>query len=402
MENFEITEASRPKVMHLGGDGDYSGVPTYLEQLCLALQHEIDFTIVSDCNTGGYDFAKNNIKLREIKGMRTGLSLWKFMRSLYFLEKEISKSKPDLIWAHPHMSLVMLRILVLLRRLNGRFVPPIAVTYHGLPFGEGYRPLVSALSSLFERWILRVTPEHDLNFLSRGAAECFQKRMGRKALEKHQCNILANCSNLGGMPERQRNENPTLLMIARASYQKNHRVAAQIMASLPDHFQLLLCGAGTDHSKMAHEFEAVQSGLAERVQFLGSMCDVRPLLAQADLLLLTSRYEGMPIAALEAFEAGVPVALSEISGTAEILSHHPMSIGLDRKQPWKTVDEIIDLVEKFRSDPSASEIIHRVWEKHFSHDQWVGNARALLEKMVDNPQTNTTSHRRREFSTGVL
>ena len=370
MEKSEPALATRPNILLLGGDGGYSGVPTFLGQLCAALKDYATFTIISDRNEGGYDFAKDGVTLCEVDGMKTGLSLRRFWRALRALDTQISSGGHDLIWAHARMSLIQLRVLMILRRLRGQPMPRCAVTYHGVPFGPGHRRSFAAVSLLLERIFLTVTSPHQLHFLSTADMEHFTARLGSRALTRHTSAVLPNCSRLGPLPPRTQNSSPTLLMTGRAGHQKNHPAAAQLFAALPESFQLILCGAGTEIHKMAPVFERVQTGLSKRVQFLGPIPDVRTLLAQADVLLLPSRYEGMPIAALEAFEAGLPMALSDIPSMADILAVHPMAVAIDITAPQSAAAEVVELIDHFRRTPKAAEEIQKVFAQHFSYDLW--------------------------------
>ena len=60
--------------------------------------------------------------------------------------------------------------------------------------------------------------------------------------------------------------------------------------------------------------------MAERVRFLGTRCDVPDLLEAADVTVLTSDWEGMPIAVLESLAAGKPVVASDVDGVREALA----------------------------------------------------------------------------------
>ncbi len=58
-------------------------------------------------------------------------------------------------------------------------------------------------------------------------------------------------------------------------------------------------------------------GLGRRVHLLGRRADVRVLLAAADVLVLPSLFEGLPLVVLEAMAARVPVVATDLTGTAE-------------------------------------------------------------------------------------
>jgi glycosyltransferase involved in cell wall biosynthesis len=57
----------------------------------------------------------------------------------------------------------------------------------------------------------------------------------------------------------------------------------------------------------------------ERLQFLGARSDVAELLAAADIFLLTSDREGLPVAMLEAMAAALPVVVPAVGGIAEVV-----------------------------------------------------------------------------------
>lgn len=61
--------------------------------------------------------------------------------------------------------------------------------------------------------------------------------------------------------------------------------------------------------------------LSEEVHFWGNREDVPELLAQSDVFILPSRYEGLPLSLLEAMAARLPVIASNISGSAELVEH---------------------------------------------------------------------------------
>jgi glycosyltransferase involved in cell wall biosynthesis len=60
-------------------------------------------------------------------------------------------------------------------------------------------------------------------------------------------------------------------------------------------------------------------GIAPRVYFAGWRADVPAILAAAEMLVLPSRWEGMPNVVLEAMAAGKPVVVRRVEGTEELL-----------------------------------------------------------------------------------
>ncbi len=116
-----------------------------------------------------------------------------------------------------------------------------------------------------------------------------------------------------------------LLTVARFSRQKDHATLIKalpgVLAAHPSTV-LLLVGRG-------EEMQAVRSlvqelSLNDYVVFAGHRTDVAHLMARADIFVLPSRFEGLPLALLEAMSTGTPVVATNIGGNVEALGHdHP-------------------------------------------------------------------------------
>ena len=90
---------------------------------------------------------------------------------------------------------------------------------------------------------------------------------------------------------------------------------ARINASVPS--LLVMIGDGPD--RVEAEAEARELGVSEWVLFLGKIDAIAPLLAGADLFLLTSDKESFGLSALEALASGVPVIGARAGGLPEFV-----------------------------------------------------------------------------------
>ncbi len=93
--------------------------------------------------------------------------------------------------------------------------------------------------------------------------------------------------------------------------------AAPHFLRLLPHHDLLLVGDGPEAAKLRQL--ADQSGVSERIHFCGWQPQVREILLASDLLVLPSRWEGMPNVLLEAMGAGRPVVCTQAQGVQEVL-----------------------------------------------------------------------------------
>jgi len=108
--------------------------------------------------------------------------------------------------------------------------------------------------------------------------------------------------------------------VGRLNPQKNFAlfldIAAQLAPRFPDlHF--LLAGDGPEEQMLREKASAL--GIANRVTFSGYVADTRLVYLAADVLLMPSRYEGLPMTLLEAMAMGLPVVASKLDGIAEVI-----------------------------------------------------------------------------------
>ena len=99
------------------------------------------------------------------------------------------------------------------------------------------------------------------------------------------------------------------------------RVAVEVLERMP-HAQFLYYGPSSpDQEAYAKSCEDLhrQLGLDERFKFMGSTRDVNGALQAADMLLMTSISEGMPMGILEALAQGRPVVATSVGGVPEVL-----------------------------------------------------------------------------------
>ncbi|MDD4267544.1 MAG: glycosyltransferase [Pirellulaceae bacterium] len=92
--------------------------------------------------------------------------------------------------------------------------------------------------------------------------------------------------------------------------------AVEWLPRLASH-DLLLVGHG--RQRAALERQAVRLGIGGRVRFAGWRPNVAEILAASDLLVLPSRWEGMPNVVLQAMALGLPVLATDVEGTRELL-----------------------------------------------------------------------------------
>jgi glycosyltransferase involved in cell wall biosynthesis len=201
-------------------------------------------------------------------------------------------------------------------QLAGLRRPPLLTTYHGVPHEEvdaaarilHLADLVACVSTdLMEQLAERGIPAERLAVVPNGVPD------PEPIVEE---TMRALDAELG-----LRVATPVVSVVGRLVPQKAHdrflRAATIVHASVPE-AKFLIVGDG----ELRGQTEALASelGLADAVVFTGIRGDATTIIARSDLLVFSSDWEGLSIAALEALARGVPVVSTAVEGTRELLS----------------------------------------------------------------------------------
>ena len=123
--------------------------------------------------------------------------------------------------------------------------------------------------------------------------------------------------------------------------------ADRLLAGDPRRY-LVLAGDGPLRPWVRQQCEQLPGG---RARLLPWQPDVAPLLAGCRLLLLASRYEGMPNVVLEAMAAGRPVACTDVEGAVELLG--PAAVG-QQIVPAGDAEALAAAADRFVSEPQLA------------------------------------------------
>jgi glycosyltransferase involved in cell wall biosynthesis len=370
-----------PHIVLVGGCGLPSGVPRHLLHLAKVLRGRAHVTLLAEADQGGYSQARAlGADHIVVPNLASRLSFRHVIQGWRGLFRALSRNSGDLVWIHARLPVVMGRVALALRLWRPRC--PVFFTLHGLPFGRGHRRMISFISKCLEKLLLRCAPPLHLVFLSPAQVQQMQDHIGATSLRRHHIHVLPNCSDLGTVPPRTTSDAPCLVMTGRAGWQKDYHLATRLFAAMPAQCQLLLCGAGTDSPAFQKDIaRRIPRSAFERITFAGPVHDIGPILAQADLYLSTSRYEGLPIGVLEAYEAGLPIALRDFEGARDLVKHHSFGMILPMQDLSGEAAQILRLIATFQSDlPLHRRAVQSRWAQLWSPDIFEQRVIDLLHK----------------------
>jgi glycosyltransferase involved in cell wall biosynthesis len=254
---------------------------------------------------------------REIRGLRD-------VSALLQLTRLIRAVRPQIVHTHTAKAGTLGRLAAWLCG-----VPIIVHTYHGHVFHGYFSPVKTRVFVAIERWLGRrshrlvtVTPTVRREVLDLGIGRADRFDIVPLGFE------LSSFLGAERMRGRLRAElgidaaAPIVGIVARLAPIKAHErflaVAARVAGAMPE-ATFLIVGDGERRAEL--EALAAQLGLASQTRFLGWRGDLDAVYADLDVVALTSKNEGSPVALIEAMAAARPVVAMRVGGVADVVAH---------------------------------------------------------------------------------
>ncbi|MBI5963251.1 MAG: glycosyltransferase family 4 protein [Chloroflexi bacterium] len=289
------------------------------------------------------DFPIINLKALPENGGAT-VNVVLLVRGLFSLWRLLRKEKIDVIETFTHDSNMLALPVAWLAR-----VPVRIATHHGVI--ENFprwrerihtwlinhnfaQTLVAVSSRIQEQALLEGINSKRVAVIKNGIAPLSLERVNRPEFRKE-----------AGLKD----EDLFAVSVGRLVYQKAHSVLIQAMPSVLKkypNFKLGICGDGVLISDL--EALILKLELRNSVKLLGKRDDVKGFLSAADIFVLPSRWEGLPIALLEAMSAGLPVVATQVEGVDEVVKDGEHGFLVPVENSEALADAILQLLDNRR------------------------------------------------------
>ena len=182
------------------------------------------------------------------------------------------------------------------------------------------------------------------------------------------------------------------LTVARLAQAKGHQhvlKAAALLRRRPvgPGLRFVWVGSGSLESRL--RIVAADLGVADQIRFLGERSDVPQLLDMADLFILTSHFEGMPLAVMEAMAKGLPVMACDVGGVADQLGATGKLLPAAGTRPDDLVNAVAGTLEDWAMDARLRRRIGRAAKKRavelFREEKMLDKYFRLVERGLQRP-----------------
>jgi glycosyltransferase involved in cell wall biosynthesis len=370
--------APRPKVLELVTLSDWGGAQSYVAALARHLRARYDVTV--GCAPGGPligTLHADRLSVVEIPTLTRTPSLVADIRTLVWLVGFMRRERFSIVHCHSTKAGLIGRLAA---RIAG--VPGIVFTAHGWPFTSGWSAAVRIAITIAERTIARLTTVI-VCVADHVRAEGLRLRIGRPA----QLHVVHNgvdpspWISASRPAPRLASGGSRVVMVGRLQAPKDPFTLIRAWAQVPEPHRLALVGDGPLQPSVAALIDEL--GLAERVTLLGARADVPAILAEADLFVLCTTREGLPLAVIEAMMSGLPVVASDVGAVAEAVRDGETGLLVPAGDAAALASALRTLLDDPARRYAYGEAGRRRALKHFTEARMVGDIDRIYSRILD-------------------
>lgn len=285
------------KVMHVLNSRIYSGAEKVVCQIIHAFQGEVEMVYCSP---------ESDIVRKMVEGQGVTYLPLKTM-SVSELSRVIREQKPDLIHAHD------MRAGFFSALCCGK-IPLVSHIHNNAYDARGLSPKTVG-------YLLAGFRAKHIFWVSQSSFDgyAFHKLFARKSSVLY--NVIDTDEIYTKLSQDSNTYDYDLIYVGRLTYQKNPqrllRLCARLKESKPD-LKVAIVGTG----ELEEELKALSQelNLEDTVHFLGFQPNPIKMVAGSKAMILTSRWEGTPMCALEAMALGTPVVSTPSDGMKDLLT----------------------------------------------------------------------------------
>jgi glycosyltransferase involved in cell wall biosynthesis len=299
----------RPRLLLVITLAEAGGAQTYVASLLPALAPEFDVTVAAHGDGFLRDAAATaGVRYVALEHVRRPLHPPRDALGLLELIRLCRRVGPDIVHVNSSKAGVLGRLAAALTR-----VPVRIFTVHGWAFKAHTGAAATAYL-----WADRLMRPLTTTTICVAESERAAGLAARTCVDKATV-VIRNGVELDRPRRQHAAAAPVeLLAVGRLQEPKDFLTLVRAISRLPlDAVRARIAGDGPDRATI--EDEIGRLGVNGTVELLGHRGDVAALLAQADVFVLPTRSEGMPLSVLEAMAAGLPVIASAVGGVLELV-----------------------------------------------------------------------------------
>ena len=355
--------------------GDIGGAQIHVKDITAALQALGNTVLVVVGEDAEFTtmLAELGIPYRVMNHLVREINPAKDVKAYKEIRQLLQEVQPDLVTLHSSKAGILGRLAVYFEKIPSTF------TVHGWAFTDG----VSAKKQLIYKTIEKIGAWFPTHLI---AVSNYDRKIG---IDQHVCKPTKIKAVQNGMPDIDptliadaSREPPQLIMVARFAQQKDHKTLIEALAELKD-LQWELNLIGGDGGLLSAAKEAISHyGLEEKIHILGYRNDIDRLMADSQIFVLSSNWEGFPLTIIEAMRASMPVIASDVGGVSEAVIHNETGYVTHSKE--EMVSALRSLITDADKRAAMGKQARANYEQYFTLETQLENTFSLYNELIRN------------------
>lgn len=326
---IRVPSQGKVSVVHIVTDLSVGGAAETAIAICALLpKEEFEVTLLTGMSRAHTDLrgyaSQRDVATRIIPALRRPVSPLRDLVALIQLWSFLRRRRPDVVQTHSSKPGVLGRVAAW-----AAGVPVVIHTVHGWSFHVGQRRPIKWAVRMLERVLATVSSvlvvvsrEDERIGASAGIGTSSKYRVIRSGVDLER--FSPGVPKAVGLRERFGLGNDAVIVgsIGRLEAQKDPLLfveAAAIIAESMPSAEFMMVGDGSLKDEVRSR--ARERHLSAHLHLLGTRRDIPDLLPMMDVLVMTSRWEGLPRVIVEAMAARTPVISTSVGGTCEVIEH---------------------------------------------------------------------------------
>ena len=283
---------------------------------------------------------------------------WKFIPLVRRVHRLIEAKRIDLVHAHSTVAGIFMVIYKIIYHDKVSVIFTPHAYFSEIDRGRIKTQLVIFIERFMSRFFEKIihVSEEEQNYA-----------LNKNLVSKDKCVIINN-----GVPKpmivKKKHSGTIFINVARCSFQKDPQlfieIAKEVIQFIPDS-EFIWVGDGPLLKEC--RAQVVRDKMSGKIKFMGYSDNPYRFLAQSDIYISSSRYEGLPFSVLEALSCGLPLILTDIIGHEELIQDNGMLLD-DKRIEENLAKTIKDIVV---NKDTLGEMSYSLYIQKFSIDKMI-------------------------------
>jgi glycosyltransferase involved in cell wall biosynthesis len=293
--------------------------------------------------------------------------------ALMALRRLVTRLRPDIVHAHSSIGGALARLATLSTEI------PVVYTPHALSRSQWALTVERALRWRTDRLIAVSGSEGEF-------------AIAQRVTSRDRLTVIPNGIDLEPAPKLDPSlrtllelgdDVPLVGCVGRLTWQKAPEVfvsACAIVSGREPRAHFVLIGSGP--VRTAFDRAVADDRLSGRFHHLTSLRNAAAALAELDVYVLTSRFEGAPYTPLEAMRAGTPVIVTDAAGSRDVIEHGVSGLVVERDNADAAADAIVTLLQDAGMRESLTRAAHEALVASFDVRLMARSTAAVYEELL--------------------